>query len=277
MEMPERGIAKGEADACTTSVPVDCPVWVCLFGSFRLIRSGEPVAVRGGGKTEALLARLGLAGTNGVARDVLLRGLWPDSDRALANQALASLVHSLRSLLGEALGDTTPVIQSGGHYRLNTLSGIGVDVTRFGERVNRAEAFDRAGEFDAAVAEYQRAIGLYAGDLTPAAGASPRTALERERLRATCCRVLIRLADISFLRGNFAASLQHAMQLLERDACREDAHRMVMRCHVRLGARSQALRQYHTARAILRTELDADPEPATLALFEAIRLKPDSV
>lgn len=79
------------------------------------------------------------------------------------------------------------------------------------------------------------------------------------------------------MRDDFVVSLQYALQLLDHDACREDAHRMVMRCHLRLGARSQALRQYHAARTILRTELNADPEPATVALFEAIRLKPESV
>jgi DNA-binding SARP family transcriptional activator len=89
-----------------------------------------------------------------VARDALLRGMWPDSDRSLASQALASVNHNLRNLLAEALGGESPVIQASGHYRLNTQGGIGVDVMRFGAHVNRGEAFDDAGMLDAAMVEY---------------------------------------------------------------------------------------------------------------------------
>ena len=101
--------------------------------------------------------------------------------------------------------------------------------------------------------------------------------MERERLRATCRRALIRLSDYSFARQNYDASLAHALELLAHDPCREDAHRLVMRCHVRLGERSQALHHYRTVQAILRSECDAEPESATTALFEQIRLNPHAV
>jgi hypothetical protein len=50
-----------------------------------------------------------------------------------------------------------------------------------------------------------------------------------------------------------------------------------MRCHVRRGERAQALRQYRLCESVLRSEFETDPEPATKALFEQIRLDPDSV
>jgi DNA-binding SARP family transcriptional activator len=190
---------------------------------------------------------------------------------------LNSLVHSLRVLLGAALGGVSPVVQSGGHYRLNEAAGVAVDVVRFQTLVARGERLERGGQLETAIEVYQRAARLHAGDLITSAGDGAQVGLERERLRALYRRVLIRLADHAFARSDYNGCLEHARQLLARDPCREDAHRLVMRCHVRLAERSQALRHYHTARAILRTELDTEPEPATIALFEQIRLDPSAV
>ena len=81
----------------------DPPVWLCLLGRFRLVSGGQPVSIRSGGKTEALLAHLGLAGVRGIPRGTLLRAVWPHSEPALAGQALNSLLHRLRMLVSEAL------------------------------------------------------------------------------------------------------------------------------------------------------------------------------
>jgi hypothetical protein len=50
-----------------------------------------------------------------------------------------------------------------------------------------------------------------------------------------------------------------------------------MRCCVRSGERAQALRQYRLCVDILRSEFDALPEPATVALFDQVRRDPGSV
>jgi DNA-binding SARP family transcriptional activator len=271
------GISAGAVGSAETVGEAEYPVWLCLLGYFRLVKHGQLVSVRSGGKTEALLAHLGLGGQYGVPREVLLRAIWPRSDTALAAQALNSLVHSLRTLLGEALRGATPVVQTGGHYRLNEAAGVGVDVVRFKRLMRDGEHAERAGGTATAVELYEHAVQLYGGDLSAATGGGARAALERERLRAACRRALIRLADHAFAQQDFDASLGHALELLDHDPCREDAHRLVMRCHVRLGERSQALDHYRTVQAILRSECDAEPEPATAALFEQIRLKPHAV
>ena len=252
-------------------------VWLCLLGGFRLVTGGQPIPVRSGGKTEALLVHLGLAGLRGIPREVLLHTIWPHSEPSLAGQALNSLLRGLKMLLGDALGGAEPVLPTAGQYRLNEAAGVVVDVARFQTLVAQGEQLQREDQLTAAAAVYERAVRLYGGDLSLAAGSAGRVALERERLRATYRRVLIRLADDAFARDTFEASLGYALALLAHDPCREDAHRLVMRCHVRLGERSQALHYYHTAREILRVELGAEPEPATTALFEQIRLHPGAV
>jgi DNA-binding SARP family transcriptional activator len=273
----QAGVSRGTIGPVELLGDAHHPVSLCLLGHFRLLKNGQLVAVRSGGKTEALLAHLGLGGPYGVPREVLLRDIWPRSDTALAAQALNSLVHSLRSLLGEALRGATPVVQIGGYYRLNEAAGIAIDVVRFKTLVSDGERAERAGRTATAAQLYQHAVQLYGAELCAAAGGGARAALERERLRASCRRALIRLADYAFVQHDFGASLANALELLAHDPCREDAHRLVMRCHVRLGERSQALYHYRTVQAILRAECDAEPELATTALFELIRLQPHTV
>jgi DNA-binding SARP family transcriptional activator len=254
------------------------PVWLCLLGSFRLFTHGEPVLIRSGGKTEALLAQLGLAGSRyGVSREALLRAIWPGHEPELAGQALNSLLHSLRGLLQGALGGATPVLQVSGYYSLNTRAGVRVDVAQFTALVAEGDKLERAADSATAMALYERAVRMYVGDLSPAAGGGAQAVIERERLRAMYLALLVRLADSCFAHGDYAACLAHAQRLLGHDPRREDAHRLVMRCHVRRGERAQALRQYRVAQGILRDEFEAEPEPATAALFEQVRLDPQAV
>jgi DNA-binding SARP family transcriptional activator len=78
---------------------------------------------------------------------------------------------------------------------------------------------------------------------------------------------LARLADYFYLVADYPACLQYANRLLENDACREDAHRLLMRCLVRQGERAQALRQYRLCMHILHAEFDTVPERDTTRLF----------
>ena len=252
------------------------PVLLCLLGGFQLFRNGQPVGVRSRGKSEALLALLGLA-DRGVPREQLLDSLWPDSEPSLAGQALNSLVHSLRGLLGSALDGAPPIVHAAGRYQLNTAAGVATDVARFDSLVTRGEQHERLGQKGSAADAYAQAVSLYRGDLASAGESGVQAIMERERLRAAYLTLLVRLADHAYDEADFRACLAYALRLLGHDPCREDAHRLVMRCHVRLGERAQALRHYATIRAILRTEFQTEPEAATLALFERVRLDPGSV
>jgi DNA-binding SARP family transcriptional activator len=247
---------------------------ICLLGGFRLRLGSEAVPLRAGGKGELLLCALALRGARGVPQETLLATLWPDSATALASQSLSSLVYSLNRLLGDALG-AAPVVHADGCYRLNAAAGVAVDVEGFEALASDGDRHARAGHDDAAAEAYGRAVGLYRGDL-PASSDLP-TLLERERLRALYLNLLARLADHTFGRGEYAECLERALRLLAHDPCREDAHRLVMRCYVRRGERAQALRQYRLCETLLRSEFDAAPEPATRDLFDRIRLDPGGV
>ncbi len=251
------------------------PVTVCLLGNFRLFKGNQPIAVRNNGKMEALLCTLALRGEQGIPRDQLLQAIWPESDNStLAGQALHSLVHYLHKSLGGIIG-AAPILHVDGYYCLNTQSGIAVDVGQFEALINAANRDWRAGKYPSAVELYRHALDLYRGDLC--SSTTIHALVERERLRALHLTVLARVADFYFADEDYAGCLDYASRLLRFDPCREDAHRFMMRCYVRLGERAQALRQYRLCAAVLQAEFEATPELATTALFHSIQSDPGSV
>jgi DNA-binding SARP family transcriptional activator len=251
------------------------PIFIRLLGAFGLTKAGRVVPTRRGGKTEGLLAYLASEHGRWVTRETLLDHLWPSADSVLAGQSLHSLVHTLHRQLGDAIGGAPPVVRADGRYRLNLEAGVSVDVTCFERLTMAAEAALRAGDRAGAVTRYVRAAKLYHGDLCLVPDV--RALIERERLRVLFLKLLVSLAEHYYQTGEYASALDHCHRLLTFDPCREDAHRLAMRCHMQLGARTQAMRQFRLCEQLLRTEFDATPEPASQLLFDQIRLTPDTV
>lgn len=246
-------------------------VFVCLLGPFQILKMGEPMSLRAGGKAEQLLSSLAMRPQVGVSRASLVEQIWPDTSQSLAGQCLNTLIHSLKNQLADALGGQPPIVHAANHYTLNFDGGLGVDVIEFESAADAGHRLLSEGSLAMAIETYRRALELYRGDL---AASDISGVLERERLRATCLKTLARLADAYFELADYEQALSCALRLLAVDPCREDAHRMAMRAYIRMGARAQALRQYQLCRAILDEEFDAVPEPATEQLFTLIRTDP---
>jgi DNA-binding SARP family transcriptional activator len=248
-------------------------VVVCLLGGFRLLKLGSPMSIRPGGRAQTIFSALALGPRpTGIARDDLVQLVWPETATGPAVQALHTLVYSLHRSLGDALDGQGPIVNVEGRYRLNAEAGVVVDVDRFDGVVAAADRLARSGEPEAAIRRYRDAVGLYEGDLV--VGSEVQHVLERERLRASYLRVRATLANHHLARGDIDAALGHALDILAHDPYREDAHRMAMRCYVRLGQRAQALRQYRICRDVLMNEFEAAPERATEELYELVRLEP---
>ena len=251
------------------------PIMICMLGSFRLLLQGHRVAIRSAGKTEALLCYLGLHYGSPVARATLLSVLWPDGDPVLGRQSLNSLIHHLHKLLGSQLGGYPLIVHGDGHYQLNTDVGIGVDATVFELLAEAGDRHARCENHAAARESYARAANLYGGDLCRVPDV--HAILIRERLRSRYLTLLAQIADYHYSAGDYIACMNSAWRLLDVDPCREDAHRLIMRCYVRRGERAAALRHYEICASILRAELAAEPEPDTILLLSQIRLQPERI
>jgi DNA-binding SARP family transcriptional activator len=245
------------------------------LGGFRVLKGGEPVFFRRAGKTQTLLVNLSVCRGQRASRDALLGALWPGGTEAPSKRSLHKLVDRVHEALGDALDGAPPILHADGYYRLNVEAGVGVDVACFDILARAGEQQARSGNFAAAAAARAQALRLYRGDLWAPKGVSAAT--ERHRVRTLYLTLLTRLAEYHYSGGAYGECLNAALQLLASDPYCEDAHRMVMCCHVRRGEWAQALRQYRLCETILRAEFDIKPEPATTALFDQIRLDPESI
>jgi adenylate cyclase len=72
-------------------------------------------------------------------------------------------------------------------------------------------------------------------------------------------------------KGRHEDALAIGRRLIELDDLREDTHRLLIRCYLSAGRRSEALRQYGLCRDILNREIGVEPAPETKALAEEIR------
>jgi DNA-binding SARP family transcriptional activator len=250
-------------------------ILICLLGSFRVLKQGRSVHVRSGGKVEQLLGALALGPPRGTSRRDLLGLIWPDSEYSLAGQSLNTLIYSLHRTFADALDGESPIFVMDGRYRLNREAGVAVDVTVFQAAADLGDVRTRTGDWRGAAEAYEAATRTYAGDLT--FGSDVRYLVERERLRARFLSVRANLAERAFASGDIGRALGHALELLNHDPCREDAHRLAMRCYVRLGMRAQALRQYRTCREVLALEFGAPPERSTDELYDLVRRDPERV
>jgi DNA-binding SARP family transcriptional activator len=191
-------------------------------------------------KSAHLLLCLVLAREHRLPRSHILETLWPETDPALAGQALNSLNHQINKTSARHLNGEGLIVHETGHYQLNASDRHWIDVDHFARWSETGRRLLSTDDVAAGVAYCEQALALYQGDLC--GDSSIQTVIERERLRAAFLDLLVRLADHHYGHNDPGKALHYTQRVLAHDPCREDAHRQAMRCYVRLGQRTQAFR-----------------------------------
>lgn len=200
----------------------------------------------------------------------MLEEFWRDVPTSAARNRLQVAVSGLR----RAFLDVTAlnlVEYADGRYRLNPDLLVEVDVETFEHGLRTAAAAERAHLHEEARTAYQQAIALYSGDFAADAPFEQWTLLPRESLRIKLVDALDRLSRIDLADGRVDDCIATAHRMLDIDPCREDAHRLLMRCYAAQGRTYQAVRQYEFCTRILRVTIDASPTPDTTVLYDVIR------
>src|SRR6266536_5036344 len=89
----------------------------------------------------------------------------------------------------------------------------------------------------------------------------------RDRLRRLYSWLLENAAKLALANAQGQQAGEYLQALLERNSAYEQTHRQLMLVFARMGRRSDALNQYQLLRAALREELDANPLPETVDLY----------
>jgi TolB-like protein len=200
---------------------------------------------------------LACAGERGIARDKLLTLLWPESPASPASHRLSQLAHWIRRTLGSA-----GLITGTSELRLDP-SGIACDLWQFAD-ARRAGQLERAAE-------------LYAGPFLDGFYLADSGAFERwaESRRSELAReyqeTLEALAVQAEVRGDPLAASEWWGRLARHEPLSSRVTMHLMTALAASGERARALAQANAYQEQVRTELEAEPNPAVLALARLLK------
>lgn len=258
---------RSESAAGPTTLP---SITAHLLGTFSCLVNDATVQSWPTGKGRAVFKYLLTHHDQPIPRDVLMDVFWPQAGPEAARNSLNVALHGLRQAL-KTVTDIPVILFEEGAYGINPEFHVRIDVDEFDRHVQAGRRLEANGQIAKAAAKYEAAIGLYQGDFLADDPYEEWPMLPRERLRVAYLDVLDHLSQIHFNRGQYADCVALCQILLTRDRCREDIHCLLMRCYSREGQRHLALRQYQICVEALRVELEVDPVPETVRLYEQIR------
>jgi DNA-binding SARP family transcriptional activator len=244
---------------------------VQMLGGFECRLDGRLVNRWNGPRGLSVLRYLLYRPRHECSRDELLEEFWPGVAEAAARNRLQVAVSGVRRALLAV--SSAPVVEyADGGYRIVEGVRVEIDIERFAVRTAAARAAERAGDPDVALTRYSEALALYRGEFAADAPYEGWTLLPRESLRIKHLDVLDRCLRLQLAADRVDDVIATAHKMLDVDPCREDAHRVLMRCYARQGRPYQALRQFEFCSRVLRATLDRTPEPRTAALYQEIRV-----
>ncbi|MEX2283699.1 MAG: BTAD domain-containing putative transcriptional regulator [Gemmatimonadota bacterium] len=245
-------------------------VRIRMFGRLEMMLGAErlrPFATR---KSRSLFAYLLLYRDRCHPRDVLAGMFWGEFPEPVARKHLRDALWRIRQVVA--------AIDRHGLQLEVEDRAVGVELDR--QSWLDIREFERSlGELDGHRAEdisveqaslLRRAVELYRADLLEEVY-EDWCVYDRERLRVLGLDALHRLMRFHLRRQEWSIALLHGQRLLMADPMHEPVHRALMRCYAGLDNRTAAVKQFQQCRKILREELEIDPAPDTVALYEQIR------
>jgi DNA-binding SARP family transcriptional activator/Flp pilus assembly protein TadD len=201
-----------------------------------------------------------------VYKEQIIADLWQDDNPT--DQAFRSTIHCLRKSLGEGC-----ITSHNGNYALDFAGilkdNIWYDVTIFQQHYEQAKHFLAQHDEEQAKQSLLAMISLYRGDYVQSFYNSWCFFL-RDELRRVYLDAQNKLAYIFFSQERWDESIHYWQSMLGIDHCLEEAHYGLMRCYLRLGKRSMALRQYQKCVQTLHDELAVAPGTIIRNLYQRL-------
>jgi predicted ATPase/DNA-binding SARP family transcriptional activator len=230
------------------------PLEIRLFGPLEVSLHGMPLPPLRSQRAKWLLALLALRHGREVERMWLAGTLWPDSTDAQAT--LRRILTDLR----HALGDQADRINSTSRTTLRfDVKDASVDVIAFDRAITRGDQ-----------TSLEQAVSLYRGPLLE--GCSEEWVIQDREVREQAyLNALESLADLAVSRAEFSRAADYLQLAVSIDPLRECAQRSLMKAFSACGDHSAAVEVYRDLRLHLRNELNTEPDPETINVYEQIR------
>jgi len=201
----------------------------------------------------------------GRTRQEVGLALWPESSAAQVKNSFHVALHHLRKTLGRPEW----VRIENERYRVSTELGVRFDAVEFEGAVRAGVRAARDGS-EAGLDALRAALALYRGDFLADESVGDWHLELRDHLRRLLVDGMLALGDALLRTAAHEEAIEIGRRAVLADDLHEAAHRQLMIGYARTGERLQAIRQFERLSTLLRDELDAEPEPETVALHRRI-------
>ena len=243
---------------------------VYCLGPFQVYQGDDVISDWPNSKSKSVFKYLITHRERPVAKEVLMEVFWPDADAGRARNSLNVAIYRIRRALSERRYFSYVLYQND-CYLLNPELDVWTDYEEFTAHIDNARAMERLGDESSVVQEYRAAEALYGGELLEEDRYEEWVNPMRDRLQRDYLAILDRLCRNFFSRQDYDTCVTFCNKILAIDACQEDAHRLIMRCHSRQKRPNLATRQFHFCVRTLERELGVEPSRTTVELDQRIR------
>ncbi|MEJ2502063.1 MAG: BTAD domain-containing putative transcriptional regulator [Gemmatimonadota bacterium] len=232
-----------------------------LLGGLRLEDAEGPMSGRASQRRRLGLLALMAAPSGGlIGRDKLVGYLWPERSDERARRSLSTALYDIRQDLGE------DAIRSPGDELGLNPSLITSDVAEFLEAVERGDP--------------EAVVDLYTGPFLDGAHIGASAAFEewvdaeRQRYARLFREALEQVARMREDEGDVRGAADAWRRLAAEDRYNRRVALGYMKALVAAGERARAIEFAGVHAALLREELEAEPDPSVMAMAERLREQP---
>ncbi|MCC3404647.1 MAG: hypothetical protein JGK17_03480 [Microcoleus sp. PH2017_10_PVI_O_A] len=260
---------------------------LALLGPMQVMVNGQPILTFPYEKVRALFAYLAIESSYPHHRDCLAALLWSDQCESNARSNLRKALSTLRHLLGDSAVDSPLFLTTRNTIQFNPAGDRTLDVAILTQLLvkrsypegNRHSQYSHSdAELDPeCVSDLEQAVALYRGafldriQLPDSEAFEAWVMLNRQRFHEFVVNACMALVTHYEHQHNYQKAQHYVQRQLQLEPWNESAHQCLMRILALCGRRTAALKQYDRCCQILEQELATEPEPATIALWEAIR------
>lgn len=264
---------KSRVSACTLQEDKACELLARMYclGRFKVLLHDQPVTHWPCRKGKEIFAYLAINHTRKVHREIFMDTFWPASTPDSARNSLNVAIHNIRHCLHQLDPSHEYILYDEECYFFNPEIELWLDIEEFQHYWRLAQNAEREKQTLLAVEHYELAAALYQGDFMDDEPYESWPTQQRENLKEIYLVILDRLSDHFALDGHPDLAIDLSEKILEKDLCREDVYRRLMKCHYRLGHRDKAIKTFQKCTEALKSELEVEPTSATYKLYQQIR------
>ncbi|MBS4007222.1 MAG: winged helix-turn-helix domain-containing protein [Clostridium sp.] len=200
--------------------------------------------------------------------DVIVEQLWPNQPYDNAKSAVRTLIHRLRSLLGEGV-DLIRFTQGG--YTFNRHQDLWVDVNVFESCCRQARLAAQQGLIQEAINLYRQGLSLYKGDLLPECPYSDWLIPLRSHYRRLYLQSVVELALLLRESHAYTEIVEEITRALLIDYFEEELHLILLEALLDDGKVAQSKWHYENVTSVFYREMGLKPSPAMKRMLRLIQ------